>query len=206
MKHLVPLFFVILPYLIAAQTEEDSLYISFLQSSGTKKCLSALENSHVSELFESNTVYINNHRISMERKTHEYYEIDPYGLCNEYRSVFLHHHLSNGIEYMFVYRRFSESKDQYGELQLYSKIEDEWKMGQILNLEWHNFFSISQDEIDRLRNLQQYPKFLVEFKKEGMAFTIPWEIYSFDQGSEMNGYVKGRGSQPILISYDSIIP
>ncbi len=206
MKHLVPLFFVILPYLIAAQTKEDSLYLNFLQSSGTKKCLSELDSSHVSELFESNTVYINNHRISFHKKTHDYYEIDPYGLCNEYRSVFLHHHLSSGTEYMFVYRRFSESKDQYGELQLYSKIKGKWEVGQILNLGWHNFFSISQDEIDRLRNLNQYPKFLIKFKSDGIELNIPWEIYSFDQGSEINGYVKGNGSQPILLSYDSILP
>jgi hypothetical protein len=107
---------------------------------------------------------------------------------------------------MFVYRRYSESISQYGELQLYTKLDGKWEIGQILNLGWHQLFSISQEEIERLRNLNQCPKFLVTFKKEGMEFMIPWEIYSFDQGSEMNCYVRGNGNQPILLSYEKILP
>lgn len=206
MEKLLYLFSILFSSLIYSQTSEDSSYIEFLQDAETRKCLSELDRSQVSELFKANFIFVNNHRISMERNPKQSIVIDPYGLCNEYRSISLRHHTAQNNDYMFVYRRYSESRDKYGELQLYININSKWEPGQILRPGWQHFFSISQEEMDRLRSQNQYPKYLITFKEEGVEFMIPWELYSFEQGSETNGYVKGNGSQPILLSYDNLLP
>lgn len=206
MKRLLYLVIALSSHIVYSQTSEDSLYIDFLQASETRECLNELNSAQVSELFKANIIFVNNHQISMERNPRHSRIIDPFGLCNEYRSISLHHHVQDSTEHMFVYRRYSEARDNYGELQLYSKINGTWEKGQILHPGWSQFFSISNEEIDRLRNLNQYPTFLVTFRENGVEFIIPWEIYSFDQGSEMNGYVKGNGSQPIVLTYDNLLP
>ena len=180
--------------------------MDFLNESNTEECLGEMDSIQIRELFKANIVFVNNHRVSIERNPRHSRIIDPFGLCDEFRSISLHHYMEDSTEHMFVYRRYAESRKEYGELQLYSKIDGHWKEGQIIKPGWHDFFSISQEEVDRLINLNQYPTFLVTFRENGVEFIIPWEIYSFDQGSEINGYVKGNGSQPILLSYQNLLP
>jgi hypothetical protein len=205
MRNLVYFILLFIPVSGFSQPIEDTSYFEFLKSPLSKECLSQLDSSQISELLTANIVIANNHRVSLERKQGGSLVIDPFGLCNEYRSISMHYLNSSDNEYMFVYRRYSEAKEKYGELQLYGKKDGKWTFGKIINFNWQHFFSISDEEIDRLKNLNQYPNYLVTFKPTGIEFTIPWELYSFDQGSEVNGYVKGNGSQPILLSYENLL-
>ncbi|GEM_PF-3553154 len=207
MKFFLLTYFISFSYFISvAQSDNDKLFYDFLVNHPSEDCLYEMDSASVKELQKANIVYVNNHRVSLERKSDQTITIDPFGLCNEYRSISMHYHIIDSVEHMFVYRRYAEARKEYGELQLYSKIDGQWQFGQEIQLDWRNFFSISNEEIDRLRNLNQYPTYLVQFKREGIEFSIPWEIYSFDQGSEINGYVKGNGNQPITLSYSNVIP
>lgn len=185
--------------------QDDTVFIDFLNNDPRSSCLAPLDSLALEHLFRSKVIRIKNHNVTLNKINDATITIDPFGLCNEYRAITYRFHKIRGNEYMFVYKKFAEAREEYGELQLYEKIDGSWEFGRTLTFDWKHFFSISQEEIDRLRNLNQYPTYLVTFRERGIEFSIPWEIYSFDQGSEINGYVKGHGSQPILLEYDDII-
>lgn len=203
------LFIVVSTFMLLSVTGftqmDESPFIGFINNQPRKNCLSPLDSLAIEHLFRSNVIRVNNHDVTLNRLNKETISIDPFGLCNEYRSITYHYYQLEGKEFMFVYKRYAEARDDYGELQLYEKKNGHWEFGRILTFNWKHFFSISKEEIDRLRNLNQYPNYLVTFKARGIEFSIPWEIYSFDQGSEINGYVQGNGSQPILLEYKDII-
>lgn len=184
---------------------ETAPFTDFINNQPRKNCLSPLDSLAVEQLFRSNVIRVNNHNVTLNRLSASTISIDPFGLCNEYRTITYHYYQQGEREFMFVYKKYAVVREDYGELQLYEKKKEKWEFGRILTFSWKHFFSISQEEIDRLRNLDQYPNYLVTFRERGIEFSIPWEIYSFDQGSEINGYVQGNGSQPILLEYKDII-
>jgi hypothetical protein len=179
---------------------------SFIKQLDEKQCLNKLKLVELEELFAAGNVYIKNDRLKMNVDRFGNITIFPSGLCNELKAVKLRYYTYLDQEFIFVYRRFTENRDSYGQLQLYIKKDSIWQAGQILQFGWQHLFQISEKEIKRLNELNQYPQYMIEFKENGIEISIPWELYSFDEGTEINGYSQGRGKQPILLQFDEIIP
>lgn len=185
-----------------SQTDQ---FTRFIIENPRKDCLTQLDSISIQELFQSKILRIRNHNVTLVEVKDNTLTIDPFGLCNEYQTISYHLYSEGDRQFMFVYKKYATTRQAYGELQLFEEIDGQWKFGRLLILDWNNFFSISEKEIKRLHDLNQYPKYLIRFTARGIEFSIPWEIYSFDQGSEVNGYVQGNGSQPILLEYSELI-
>ena len=52
-----------------------------------------------------------------------------------------------------------------------------------------------------MRELDDFPKCKMTLQETGMRIEIPWELYTYGEGSESNGYAKAGGKQPITIRY-----
>ncbi|MGM0479095.1 MAG: hypothetical protein ACQERC_07705 [Bacteroidota bacterium] len=188
-----------------AQTQQDSVFTQFLSGLSAVDCLENLDSAQFIDLFDADKIYVNNHTVSIAERKNNTVTIDVFEFCNAYKTISVHYYSALEGEYMFVYRKFADSREEYGALQLYQKVNDEWEFGQRLTFDWHHFFNISEKEVERLRESNQSPKYLVEFRQEGIQLDIPWELYSFGEGSEINSYVTSNGKQPILLPYGSVI-
>ncbi len=188
-----------------AQRQNDSIFEDFLSSLSTVECLERLDSIQINDLFGAQKIYVENHTVSMNAIAKNTVKINVAEFCTAYNTISIHYYKSLAGEYFFVYRKFAELREDYGALQLYQKKNEKWELGQRLKFDWQHFFNISEKEVQRLRESKQSPKYLVEFKPQGIQFDIPWELYSFGEGSEINAFVQSNGEQPIILPYAAVI-
>ncbi len=188
-----------------AQTQKDSIFKDFLSNLSTAECLERLDSIQINDLFGAKKIYVENHTVSISEISENTVKINVSEFCTAYNTISIHYYNALAGEYFFVYRKFAELREDYGALQLYQKKNEEWEFGQRLTFDWQHFFNISEKEVKRLQESQQSPKYLVEFKPQGIQFEIPWELYSFGEGSEINSFVQSNGEQPIILPYATVI-
>ena len=126
-----------------AQNHEVNQVLSFLEQREKEECLSKRNTEDLKELFASGSVYMKNDRLEIKEDRFGNFTFYLSGLCNELASISIRHYKSLDEEYMFVYRRFSENREAYGQLQLYIKHDSTWEAGQNLRFGWQHFFQIS---------------------------------------------------------------
>jgi hypothetical protein len=195
-----PIIVLLLALTFNANSQEE--FISFLKQAELPACFKNLESNNVDEIFEYGRTTFESFEISSHYDpSAEVFEITTKENCHDTKKLQLKYvdHLSG--EYVFLYRERIDGEQSYGTIMLYEYQDSLWTQGKEIAISWTHLFDIDEEELEELRELDQYPKFMVAFQKEGMRIEVPWKLYTYGDSSQSNGYVKAGGKQPITIQY-----
>ncbi|MEX1192822.1 MAG: hypothetical protein WEA99_12680 [Brumimicrobium sp.] len=166
-------------------------------------CFRQLSQNNVDELMDYFKTSSGGFIISSDYDdTNDVYTLSAKGSCHDTKALRMKHLKKNDVDYIFVFRELIEEDESYGNIQLYEKKDSLWSEGKQIEISWQHLFDVDKKKLQELKELDKHPKCMITFKKEGMRIEIPWEFYTYGEGSENNGYVKGGGKQPILLHYD----
>lgn len=125
--------------------------------------------------------------------------------CDDVTKLHIKRLTHNQEEYMFVFKEKDVNKNTYGKLKLYQYQDGKWIPGRKIEMSWQRLFNVSEKDLNRLRQLGQYPEYMVKFRSDHFVVEIPWGLYTYGEGSDIDGFSKSRGKQPIKFSYTSFI-
>lgn len=201
-KYLMIILIALLSFNLNSQIKHQDRFASFLTQAELPSCFNNMEYNHVDELFNYGRTRFNRFDINSnyDEET-EVLELNSKENCNDTRKLQLKYVNYLSGEYIFLYRQHEDGDHNYGTVQLFEYQDSLWSKGKNITISWEQLFDIDKDKLEDLREIDQYPKCMMTFEKTGMRIEIPWELYTYGEGSESNGYVKAGGRQPITIQY-----
>jgi hypothetical protein len=201
-KYTFILFLLILTF--GAKSQEE--YVSFLKLAKLPACFENLEPIHIDELFEYGKTSFKGFEISshFDQNT-EVFELTTRENCHDTKKLQLKYVKNLTGEFIFLFQERIDGEHNYGNIKLYEYQDSTWNQGKEIAISWTQLFDIDKEDLDELRELDQYPKCMVKFVKDGMRIEIPWQLYTTGDEFEDNGFVKGGGKQPITIQYSHFL-
>lgn len=197
-KYPILILFLALTFSIKSQEE----FILFLTQAELPACFENLESKHVNELLEYDNTNFESIKISSHYdKNTKVFELNTRQNCHDTKKLQLKYLKNTSGEYMFLYQERIKGEQSYGTLILYEYQDSIWTQGKEITISWTELFDIDKKELDELRELDQYPKCMISFQKDGMRIEVPWKLYTHGENSQSNGYVHAGGKQPITIQY-----
>lgn len=202
MKYPLVLLLILLTFGVNSQIKNEKVFASFLTKADLPSCFNNMEENHVDELFTFGKARVESFDISLNYDAiEEVLELNSRENCHDTKKLQLKYLDYLSRDYIFLYREHKDGEHNYGTVKLYEYKDSLWTQGTKLTISWEELFDVDEDQLEDLREIDQYPKCMMTFKKTGMRIEIPWEFYTYVDGSESNGYVQGRGKQPITIRY-----
>ena len=202
LKYPLVLLIILLTFEVNGQIKNQSVFVSFLTQANLPSCFQSLEQNHVDELFTFGKTRVERFEISSNYDDLEdVLELNSRENCHDTKRLQIKYVSYLSGEYIFLFREHKDGEHNYGTVKLYEYKDSLWTQGTKITISWKELFDIDEEKLEDLREIDQYPKCMMTFKKTGMRIEIPWELYTYVDGSESNGYVQGRGKQPITIRY-----
>ena len=198
MKKLLIMYLTILPFLSFSQDQ----FISFLKSKNLPDCFAGLNEDQVDRLVTERELRADWTSFTIDYKSDkEVLYLYTTSRCDDIEKIHLKYHVEKGVEYIFMFKEKSVSNDSYGRLKLYVKEGEEWTRGRRVELTWQQLFNLSDKDIKRLRDADQFPKYMIRFEEKHIMFDIPWKLYTFGEGSDNDGFSMSKAKQPVKFPY-----
>lgn len=195
-------FVIILLLVLTTHVNSQEEYVSFLKQANLPACFENLESNHVDEIFEYGRTSFESFEVSSSYdQSTEVFELTTKENCHDTKKLQLKHVDYLSGEYVFLYRERIDGEQTYGTVILYEFQDSLWTQGKEIAISWTHLFDIDEKELEELRELDQYPKCMINFEKNGMRIEVPWKLYTHGENSQSNGYVHAGGRQPITIQY-----
>lgn len=187
---------------LAFNVNSQEKYVSFLKQADLPACFENLESNHVDEIFEYGRTSFESFEVSSHYdQTTEVFELTTRENCHDTKRLQLKYVDYLSGEYVFLYRERIDGEQTYGDVMVYERQDSLWTQGKKIAISWTHLFDIDKEKLEELRELDQYPKCMVNFEKDGMRIEVPWKLYTHGENSQSNGYVHAGGKQPITIQY-----
>lgn len=202
LKYPLIVLLILVSFNVSSQIKNQEQFASFLTQAELPSCFENIDYHHVEELFLYGKTRFESFDITSNYdNVEEVLELNTRENCHDTRSLQLKYVDYLTGEYIFLYRQHKDGEHNYGTVKLYEFKDSVWSEGKNITISWEELFDLDKDKLEDLHELDQYPKCMMTFKKTGMRIEIPWELYTYGDGSESNGYVQGRGKHPITIRY-----
>lgn len=181
-------------------------FIEFLKSENLPECFKGLDPAEVDRLMEQGSIQARNttFRLDYDHFKNVLY-LETSNHCDDIYRIHLKLIFHKEREYVFMYKERVKHSDTYGRLRVYQLDGDEWIGGRTVEVTWQQLFNLSERDLQRLRNVDQYPQYLLSFEERHIEFQIPWRLYTFEEGSENNSFSKGGGKHPVTFPYHYFI-
>lgn len=198
------LFTLLLPISFYGNGQKE--FTEFLKQAELPACYKNLESKDIEELMEYGKTSYNGFQLSAHYdETREVFELSTIKNCHDTKKLQLKY-VERGLkDYVFIFQELMEGEQSYGNIKLYECKDSTWTGGREIAVSWTQLFNLDEEELEELRELDQYPKCMVNFEKDGMKIEIPWKLYTYGENSQSNGYVKAGGKQPVILKYDPFI-
>ncbi|MCC5922315.1 MAG: hypothetical protein JJT77_00905 [Crocinitomicaceae bacterium] len=121
--------------------------------------------------------------------------------CDDIERILLKYLYYQGIPHVLMYKQKVVNSNSFGRLKVYRLVEDEWVRGRQVDVTWQQLFQLSERDIKRLHDVDQFPKYLLRFEHDHIVFDIPWRLYTFGEGSDVDGFSMSGGKQPVRMPY-----
>ena len=201
-KYSLILLLTLLAFGVSGQINNQKVFASFLMQADLPSCFKNMKQNHVEELFTFGKTRVESFDISSNYDNiEEVLDLNTRENCHDTKRLQLKYVDYLSGQYIFLYRQHKDGEHNYGTVKLYELKDSVWSEGTNIIISWEELFDLDKDKLEDLREIDQYPRCMMTFKKTGMRIEIPWELYTYVDGSESNGYVQGRGKQPITIRY-----
>ena len=187
---------------ISLSTMAQGEFIEFLKSDKLPHCFKGLNESDVERLMEQSTIQARNTTFRMDYdhfKNVMYLETSNH--CDDIYRIHMKLIFHKEREYVFMYKERVKNSDSYGRLRVYRLDDDEWQEGRTVEVTWQQLFNLNDRDLNRLRNIDKYPQYMLSFEERNIVFEIPWRLYTFEEGSENNAFSKAGGKQPVKFPY-----
>ena len=202
LKYPLIIIIVLLNFEAIGQIKHQEKFASFLEQAELPSCFQNIDRNHVEELFTFGKTRSESFDITLNYDNIEdVLFLNTRENCHDTEMLQLKYVDYLSGEYIFLYRQHKDGEHNYGNVKLYELKDSVWNQGTQITISWKELFDLDEEKLEDLREIDQYPKCMMTFKKTGMRIEIPWELYTYGDGSESNGYVQGRGKQPITIRY-----
>lgn len=187
---------------LTTNVKSQEKYVSFLKQADLPACFEHLESNHVDEIIEYGRTSFESFKISSHYdQPTEVFELTTRENCHDTKRLQLKHVEYSSGEYVFLYKERIDGEHTYGDVMVYEYQDSSWTQGKKIAISWTNLFDIDKEQLEELRELDQYPKCMINFQKDGMRIEVPWKLYTHGENSQSNGYVHAGGKQPITIQY-----
>lgn len=193
---LLILFF---PVLLFAQEDK---YIDFLLSKNLPDCFLGLQEEQVERLLEQHEIQARWTTFTVDYDDmNDVLYMSSTSKCDDIEKMHIKYMLIDSVEYIFMYKEKTITCNSYGRMKVFVKQGDEWQRGRKIEMSWQQLFNLDEKALERLRKADQYPKYIIKFEQKDIIIEIPWKLYTFEEGSDNEGFSMGGAKQPVRLPY-----
>lgn len=123
--------------------------------------------------------------------------------CDDIQKVHLKYLTRDDKDYVFMYKERVPHSNTYGRLRVYNfDTEDStWVQGRKVEITWEQLFNLNERDLKRLKEIDQFPQYMIRFEENDIVFDIPWRLYTFEEGTVTDGYTMSRGKKAARMPY-----
>lgn len=198
MKTTLLLIFLFLVGTINAQEQ----FINFLKRAELPSCFDGLNDEQIDRLVTEREIQADwtTFRLDYDRQKEVLY-LHTSNHCDDIQKIHLKRIVHKEREYVFMYKERVPHSNTYGRLRVFQKDEDEWHRGRVVEVTWEQLFQLNERDLKRLKNADQFPKYMLRFEERNIIFDIPWKLYTFGEGSEIDGFAKSNAKSAAKFPY-----
>lgn len=186
----------------ANDTDYEAKYISFLLSENLPDCFAGLDEEQVKRLLEQREIQARWTTFTVDYDhTHDVLYLSSTSKCDDIEKMHIKYKVIDSMEYIFMYKEKTVSCNSYGKMKVFVKEDDEWQRGRKIEISWNQLFNLDEKDLERLRKVDQYPSYIINFKRDDIIIEIPWRLYTFGEGSDTDGFSMSKGKQPVNLPY-----
>lgn len=201
-------FIILIGFFVTSISFGQEQFIPFLKSKNLPNCFAGLEEEQIDKLVTEHEIRADwtTYKLDYDRVNEVLY-LESTNHCDDIQKVHLKYVIHKELHYVYMYKERVPSSNTYGRLRLYHlDVEtNEWEQGRKLEVSWQQIFSLTEKELDRLRKADQYPKYMITFKKDHISLDIPWKLYTHGEGTDNDGFSMSKGKKPMKLPYSQFL-
>lgn len=196
------LLFIFSICLLSLQSKGQEQFIPFLKSSYLPNCFAGLNHDQIDRLMTEFEIQADwtTFRVEYDRGLDVLYLYSS-NPCDDIHKVHLKHLFFEGDEFIMMYKERIPNSNTYGRLKAFKLQDEEYVRGRKIDVTWSSLFGFNERQIRRLEQIEQYPKYLLRFEHENIVFEVPWNIYSFEEGRDNDGFSMSGAKAPVRMPY-----
>lgn len=183
-------------------------FISFLKSDNLPDCLQGFNDDEIDRLLTQHEIQARNttYRLDYDQRTEVLY-LSSTSHCDDIAKVHLKYLTRDNKEYVFMYKERVPHSNTYGRLRVYNfdSSDSTWIAGRKIEVTWEQLFNLNERDLKRLKDIDQFPKYMVRFDDNDIVFDIPWRLYTFEEGSVNDGFTMSGGIKEARMPYHYFI-
>lgn len=195
---------ILLTMVISLPSFQQEQFIDFLKSDNLPNCLKGLNDDELDRLMTQHEIQARNttFRLDYDNLSEVLY-LTTSSHCDDIQKVHLKYLKKDEKDYVFMYKERVPHSDSYGRLRVYNyEAEDSsWVQGRKVEITWEQLFNLNEKDLKRLKDVDQFPKYIIRFEENDIVFDIPWRLYTFEEGSVTDGYTMSRGKKEARMPY-----
>ena len=121
--------------------------------------------------------------------------------CDDIERIHLKYIIYQNVPHVLMYKQKVIASNSFGRLKVYRLEDEEWIRGRQVDVTWQQLFQLSERDLKRIHDVDQFPKYMLRFDEDHIVFDIPWRLYTFGEGSDVDGFSMSGGKQPVRMPY-----
>lgn len=121
--------------------------------------------------------------------------------CDDIERIHLKYIYHQDVPHVMMYKQKTIASNSFGRLKVYRLEDGEWIRGRRVDVTWQQLFQLTERDLKRLNDVDQFPQYMLQFEDEHIVFDIPWRLYTFGEGSDIDGFSMSGGKQPVRMPY-----